>query len=63
MLHVQFYAPGWINLKGLLNTGLAKQHTKSRDFKKLDQQEKEEFTHLLIAPGTQLLNQINSFDT
>lgn len=36
---------------------------KSRDFKKLDQQEKEEFTHLLIAPGTQLLNQINSFDT
>lgn len=26
MLRVQFYAPGWIHLKGLLNTGLAKQH-------------------------------------
>ena len=26
MLHVQFYAPGWIHLKGLLNTGLEKQH-------------------------------------
>lgn len=26
MLHLQFYAPDWINLKGLFNAGLTKLH-------------------------------------
>lgn len=33
MLRVQFYAPGRIHLKGLLNTGLAKQHISDKLWK------------------------------